>query len=702
MCFTTISGSCCYLFFIKRKKLQFDIAHAVNFHSDSVPTFLWMLGKPTMWGPVGHHPKVAKQFVLPVYGKAAYLKDRCYFTFKWMLRNLDPFFRLAVKKTDKIFVINSSVVKAMKVEESKVVIVPAVATEAPELSANKTQNGFKVLSVGRFHYMKGFDLTIATFAKFHASLDQEAKEKSELILVGNGEEKKRLKKIASSLEIDHKIRWVAWVDRAEMKELYNEASVFLFPSHEGAGMVVPEAMSYGLPVVTLDNVGPGELVGNAGLKVVAGKYDSTISLLAEKLVLLERKQEIYEQYAKLSRAHYRAEFTWESKGTKIKAAYENNQKAAAIFHPSSELYGADRILVNAINAMPDEVQKIVYLKFQGPLEAYVKEHTKNTTVKVIPFMPVIYRGIFNPKGIVKFTMEWFRFNQFLKQENRQHVFFSAYVNTLSTTFLLPILKALKIPSYLHVHEIIDSPKAVGWLTAQLSKWFAQKIVCVSAAVENGLNRYSKRIRQKIVVIHNGIDQVLAKPKAPGSNLNFYLFGRIMPKKGQWYLLEALKQLPVEKLRNVQFTLMGGAVPGKEDALEALKQEIKSAGLEKVVTIKNFAPNITGAMEDADVCLVPSMMKDPFPTTVLEAMSAGRPVIATNHGGAKEALSGSKGGFLVEPGKPDALASCILQMIKRKTIIPTMGDNAQKRYLSSFTLAHFNHNWSAFLSNNNFA
>ena len=54
---------------LKKKKLSFDIAHNLNFHNDWTPTFLWILGKPLVWGPVGHHPKIPKQFLLETYGK---------------------------------------------------------------------------------------------------------------------------------------------------------------------------------------------------------------------------------------------------------------------------------------------------------------------------------------------------------------------------------------------------------------------------------------------------------------------------------------------------------------------------------------------------------------------------------------------------------------------------------------------------------
>lgn len=681
--------------FIKQKRIAFDIAHAVNFHSDSIPTFLWMLGKPTFWGPVGHHPVVPKNYILPVYGRAAFLKDRLYFSVKWCLRNLDPFFYLAVWRVEKIFAINSTVAKAMNAPVHKVEIVPAVASEVPS-TIMITKRGFKVLSVGRFHYMKGFDLTIRAFASFVRELDADQRAEAELILVGKGEERFRLKQIAIEAGIAEKIRWVDWVDKSEMNDLYLESSVFLFPSHEGAGMVVPEAMSHGLPVIVLDNAGPGELAGEAAVKIKQGSYDFMVKQMSNALLHLIQDGDFRTSKGAQARERFSKHFTWKAMGTKIKAAYNNDQKAMAIFHPSSELYGADRILVNAINAMPKDLRKTVYLKFRGPLVEYIRTNTVNTEVKVIPFMPVIYRGIFNPKGMLRYASETIRFGLFFRSEHRSRKFASAYVNTLSISFVLPLLKALKIRNFVHVHEIIESPAMIGWLTAQLCKRYADKVVCVSKAVEDGLIGYSKAIAQRTMVLHNGIDAIHAAPRKPNGTLSFYLFGRIMPKKGQWYLIEALKQIPKEELQAAKFTLMGGPVPGSEHLLESLTEEIERAGLQSVVEMKGFAPSIVEAMEEADVCLVPSMMKDPFPTTVLEAMSAGRPVIATNHGGATEALNGSKGGLLVDPGAPDQLATGIRQLLRQREMVSTMGLRAKERYSSAFTKGHFNEKWMQFL------
>ena len=154
--------------FILNKKLKFDIAHALNFHSDSHPNFLWVFGKPTIWGPIGHHPKMPQEYITH-YGNNVVSTDKKYAVVKWIMRNLDPFFYLAKWNSDRIIGINSSVQPVLRVSDRKMEIIPAVATEKPE-KRERTTSQFNILSVGRFTSMKGFDVTILSFAGFLRSL----------------------------------------------------------------------------------------------------------------------------------------------------------------------------------------------------------------------------------------------------------------------------------------------------------------------------------------------------------------------------------------------------------------------------------------------------------------------------------------------------------------------------------------------------
>jgi glycosyltransferase involved in cell wall biosynthesis len=680
--------------FIKKAGFKFDLAHALNFHSDSHPTFLWVFGKPTIWGPIGHHPKVPKAFILNQYEKSSFVKDRAYFAVKWVMRNLDPLYYLSKFMVKKVFAINSSIPKAIGVKASRTVVLPAVANDTPTNIQSTIKNDFMVLSVGRFHYMKGFDVAIRSFALFLKSLPFEDLSKTKLVLVGKGPEESNLKAIIAELGIQRNVETINWVEKTEMDAIYRKASVYLFPSHEGAGMVIPEAQSYGIPTITFDNVGPGELAGPNAMKVAYGEYDFSTQGFSNQLKRLFDNPEFYLKQSNLALQNFKENFTWKAKAIVINKVYDElmPQKTIAVFHPSSELYGADRILVNALGAIPTEVKKVVYLKSEGALVDFIPSNVENVIVKIIPHLPIIYRAIFTPKGILEFGLHWFKFAALFIRENSKYKFKSAYVNTLSTCLISPLLKLVGIRHFIHVHEIIENPKAIGKLTSWAGYLFSNKMVCVSQAVKDNLVNYLPQLESKSIVLHNGIDALNVSAKATEEKVNFYLFGRIMEKKGQWFLIDALKQVSEEVKKQLNIVLMGGAVPGREDQLAVLKSEIKKNNLEEIVTIKGFENSINGAMAKADVCLVPSMMKDPFPTTVLEAMSAGKPVIATNHGGAKEALNGSNCGLLVNPGNTDELAASITKMVEHKSQINVVGAAAKKRFESNYTKEHFNTKW----------
>ena len=48
---------------LRRRRLDedVDVVHNLNFHNDWTPSFLWLLGRPLVWGPIGHHPRHSGQ-----------------------------------------------------------------------------------------------------------------------------------------------------------------------------------------------------------------------------------------------------------------------------------------------------------------------------------------------------------------------------------------------------------------------------------------------------------------------------------------------------------------------------------------------------------------------------------------------------------------------------------------------------------------
>lgn len=114
-----------------------------------------------------------------------------------------------------------------------------------------------ILCVGRLTYQKGFDLLILTWAKTVEQLPG-----WKITIVGSGEDEQTLKQMALDLNVSDTIVFAG--QQKNMDLFYRKASFFCMSSRfEGLPMVLLEAQSYGLPIVSFDcDTGPAELIDN--------------------------------------------------------------------------------------------------------------------------------------------------------------------------------------------------------------------------------------------------------------------------------------------------------------------------------------------------------------------------------------------------------------------------------------------------------
>ena len=308
--------------YIKRKRLQFDIVHNLNFHNDWTPSLLWTLNKPFVWGPIGHHPRIPKDYIIHVYGKKQYLLELMKWSVKQFFWNIDPFVKTTVRNADAILAMNSSVSKVLKVDDNRIYHMPSVSCEGNSYINNKSEQEFNILSVGRFVPLKGFDITIKSFARFYNQLHEHDRTGVKLILAGDGPYKPYLKRLAAELHLGEAVQFVSWLNREELKKLYATSHVFLFPSHEGAGMVVAEALSYGLPVICFKNCGPGEFIDDScGIRIDYGRYDGSITEFAAAVKKLYIDDRVYKRLSDGAVNTFNARFNWDLKGQQLSEVY---------------------------------------------------------------------------------------------------------------------------------------------------------------------------------------------------------------------------------------------------------------------------------------------------------------------------------------------------------------------------------------------
>jgi len=142
------------------------------------------------------------------------------------------------------------------------------------------------------------------------------------VVVGDGPEEFRLRLLARQLAVDDRTQFVGWVERSQLSTLYQTASVFLYPSHEGAGMVVVEALAAGLPIVCFKNSGPGELADDScAVRIPYQRYDAAVAEFAGALEKLRTSGETREALSRGARRRFESEFSWGAKGRRLQSIY---------------------------------------------------------------------------------------------------------------------------------------------------------------------------------------------------------------------------------------------------------------------------------------------------------------------------------------------------------------------------------------------
>jgi glycosyltransferase involved in cell wall biosynthesis len=308
-----------------RQRPAVDIVHNLNFHNDWTPSFLWLLRRPLVWGPIGHHPLIPFSH-LRQHGVAAYLRDRLLGLLKRAFWQFDPFLRVTRRSAGRVLCMNSSVAAHLGLPPEQYEIMPSVAVDLPPPApaAEAGEEKFVVMIAARMVPLKGFDMVIQAFAEFYHRLSPADSQRAELLLVGSGPEEGRLRRLLAERGVTHCTQHLAWLSRAELLKIYGTASVFFFPSHEGAGMVVAEAMSYGVPVLCYQNEGPGELVPPAsGLKVPYSSYQQNIRDFAAQLQALFASPAALRAESQLCRTHVADHHTWVRRNQQLQRVYQH-------------------------------------------------------------------------------------------------------------------------------------------------------------------------------------------------------------------------------------------------------------------------------------------------------------------------------------------------------------------------------------------
>lgn len=236
---------------------------------------------------------------------------------------------------------------------------------------------------------------------------------------------------------------------------------------------------------------------------------------------------------------------------------------------------------------------------------------------------------------------------------------------------------------------------------RLAKLYLSQVDMIIAISEN-IKKSLEKIKisaQKIKVIPPAINTAVFNPLTSGKELrknlkidkddNVILFvGNLTKTKGIDILLEAMKDV-IHRFPEVKL-LMTSELPHKdyEKREHEIKFEIEHFGLKNHIIRFGIMKNMAELMAASDILVAPFLDTDgpsDYPLPVLEAMCAGKAVIASNVGGIPEIVSNMENGILIEPMNVNSLSNAIMILLEDDKLRHELGKNASTFVLNNFSI-----------------
>lgn len=242
----------------------FDAVHQLNMIGFREPGFLWRMGIPFSWGPIGGASDIPWSFILR-YG----WHDRLHYGMRNLLNRRDRAWggraRAAARCAGRVLCVGAdelALVRSWSADGThcpEVGLTPTVTRHAasPPRDRGALRLGWCAMQIGR----KGLDLALRTCAALPATIPWD------LDVLGEAVQGDRYRCLAQTLGIAQHVHWHCHLSRGDAQQLMAGWDAFVFPTQqEGTSSVLLEAIAAGVPVITHDICGAAlVLAGSEGL-----------------------------------------------------------------------------------------------------------------------------------------------------------------------------------------------------------------------------------------------------------------------------------------------------------------------------------------------------------------------------------------------------------------------------------------------------
>lgn len=243
-------------------------------------------------------------------------------------------------------------------------------------------------------------------------------------------------------------------------------------------------------------------------------------------------------------------------------------------------------------------------------------------------------------------------------------------------YVMPIANNLGIKVKIHtVHSVASREQSsIRKIYAYYAYHYKNvKPIALSKEIQKTICEEYELEEENVPIVFNGEDTNHIKKKEDYSFKTFNILhvGRFVELKNQLMIVEVIERLINEGL-NIKMTFTGNY---ENDYGQKVREYVKERRLESAVVFKGIVNGIEKVFSEADIFVLPSKFEG-MPMTIIEAMSAAMPIIASNVGGIKDMLTNDCNAILINPNKEElykAIKELYFDIKKREFL----GNNAYK-------------------------
>jgi glycosyltransferase involved in cell wall biosynthesis len=351
-------------------------------------------------------------------------------------------------------------------------------------------------------------------------------------------------------------------------------------------------------------------------------------------------------------------------------------------HPSDELYGADRVLMDMLQSLSDEERQHSEVWLPSDLEhpatpLCVELHRLGVHVEHLQ-LPVMRRSYQNPRGLFWLSV---RMLQLWRRLRRQR-FGTVYCTTSAAFLAAPMARMARVPLVVgHVQELWSSSDRL--VLGRVAR-ACHRLLAISTPVRA---RLPEKLSLRTTVVPNSTPEPPAVEPLDGRTgpLRFLIASRWNGWKGHRTLLAAWDLIDEPGI----LTVLGGPpLSGESVDVPALAGALRHPESVRVVgEVVDPHPYLS----EADVIVVPSDNPEPFGLVAIEAFARGRPVVGSAGGGLADIVTDDVDGWLFPIGDASALAARLGGLTREA--VTEAGKRARATYEDRFTLERYAAEWS---------